>query len=57
MPKGTGWRISLIFIFVLLSFLYLTPTLASKLPTWWTGLLPKDKIHLGLDLQGDAPGA
>ncbi|BCS53785.1 protein translocase subunit SecD [Geobacter sp. SVR] len=52
MPKGTGWRISLIFIFVLLSFLYLTPTLASKLPTWWTGLLPKDKIHLGLDLQG-----
>ncbi|MFA7060319.1 MAG: protein translocase subunit SecD [Pedobacter sp.] len=52
MPKGTGWRISLICIFVLLSFLYLTPTLVAKLPSWWTGLLPKDKIHLGLDLQG-----
>ncbi len=52
MPKGTGWRISLIGIFVLLSFLYLTPTLVSKLPAWWGGLLPKDKIHLGLDLQG-----
>ncbi|HEY4744434.1 MAG TPA: protein translocase subunit SecD, partial [Desulfuromonadaceae bacterium] len=52
MPKGTGWRISLICIFVLLSFLYLTPTLVTKLPTWWSGLLPKDKIHLGLDLQG-----
>jgi len=52
MPKGTGWRISLIFIFVLLSFFYLTPTLVTKLPTWWTGVLPKDKIHLGLDLQG-----
>ena len=52
MPKGTGWRISLICIFVLLSFLYLTPTLVTKLPSWWTGLLPKDKIHLGLDLQG-----
>ena len=52
MPKGTGWRISLICIFVLLSFLYLTPTLVTKLPAWWSGLLPKDKIHLGLDLQG-----
>jgi preprotein translocase subunit SecD len=52
MPKGTGWRISLIGIFVALSFLYLTPTLASKLPSWWGNLLPKDKIHLGLDLQG-----
>lgn len=52
MPKGTGWRISLIGIFVVLSFLYLTPTLASKLPTWWSNVLPKDKIHLGLDLQG-----
>ena len=52
MPKGTGWRVSLICIFVLLSFLYLTPTLVAKLPTWWSGLLPKDKIHLGLDLQG-----
>jgi preprotein translocase subunit SecD len=52
MPKGTGWRISLIGIFILLSFLYLTPTLVSTLPSWWKGLLPKDKIHLGLDLQG-----
>jgi preprotein translocase subunit SecD len=52
MPKGTGWRISLIGIFVALSFLYLTPTLVSKLPSWWGNFLPKDKIHLGLDLQG-----
>lgn len=52
MPKGTGWRISLIAIFVLLSCLYLTPTVVAKLPSWWGGLLPKDKIHLGLDLQG-----
>jgi preprotein translocase subunit SecD len=52
MPKGIGWRISLIGIFVLLSFLYLTPTLVATLPSWWKGLLPKDKIHLGLDLQG-----
>ena len=52
MPKGTGWRISMIGIFILLSFLYLTPTLVTTLPSWWKGLLPKDKIHLGLDLQG-----
>ena len=52
MPKETGWRLSLIAVFVVLSFLYLTPTLASKLPSWWGNLLPKDKIHLGLDLQG-----
>lgn len=52
MPKGTGWRVSLIGIFILLSFLYLTPTLVTTLPSWWKGLLPKDKIHLGLDLQG-----
>jgi preprotein translocase subunit SecD len=52
MPNGTGWRISLIGIFVLLSFFYLTPTLVKTLPSWWKGPLPKDKIHLGLDLQG-----
>jgi preprotein translocase subunit SecD len=52
MSKGLTWRISLIFLFLLLSFFYLTPTLVGKLPTWWKGILPKDKIHLGLDLQG-----
>ncbi|MDD2365202.1 MAG: protein translocase subunit SecD [Desulfuromonadaceae bacterium] len=52
MPKETGWRISLIAVFVALSFLYLTPTLVGNLPSWWGNLMPKDKIHLGLDLQG-----
>lgn len=52
MPKESGWRIGLIATFVVLSFLYLTPTLVSSLPSWWGTFLPKDKIHLGLDLQG-----
>ena len=52
MSKGLTWRISLIVLFLLLSALYLTPTLVDKLPSWWKGVLPKDKIHLGLDLQG-----
>src|SRR5512141_1349623 len=52
MSKGLTWRISLIVLFLLLSALYLTPTLVGKLPEWWKGVLPQDKIHLGLDLQG-----
>lgn len=52
MTKGFTWRISLIVAFLFISFLYLTPTLVSPLPSWWKGFLPKDKIHLGLDLQG-----
>ncbi|WP_224982492.1 protein translocase subunit SecD [Geomonas agri] len=50
--KGYTWRISLILIFIIASCVYLTPTLVDTLPKWWSGLLPKDKIHLGLDLQG-----
>jgi preprotein translocase subunit SecD len=52
MSKGLSWRVLLICAFMLLSFFYLTPTVVTKLPSWWTGFLPKDKIHLGLDLQG-----
>ena len=52
MSKGFGWRVSLIVLFLLLSFIYITPTLVTALPTWWKGVLPTDKIHLGLDLQG-----
>lgn len=51
--KGYTWRIFLIVLFIAGSALYLTPTLVTTLPTWWTDMmLPKDKIHLGLDLQG-----
>jgi preprotein translocase subunit SecD len=52
MPKGAGWRITLIIGFIALSCIYLVPTLMPQLPSWWKGLLPKDKISLGLDLQG-----
>lgn len=52
MPKGAGWRIGLIIAFTLLSCVYLVPTLAPSLPDWWKGLMPKEKIRLGLDLQG-----
>lgn len=52
MPKGAGWRIILIIAFIVVSAVYLVPTLTPQLPSWWKGMLPKDKIHLGLDLQG-----
>jgi preprotein translocase subunit SecD len=38
------------------ALIYLTPTLvkdpAKDLPSWWGSILPSDRIHLGLDLQG-----
>ncbi len=43
MSKGLTWRVSLILLFLVLSFIYLTPTLVGKLPPWWKGVLPKDK--------------
>jgi preprotein translocase subunit SecD len=52
MPKGAGVRIALILGFVLLSCVYLVPTVSSSLPAWWKGVLPSERIHLGLDLQG-----
>lgn len=52
MSKGFNWRIFLIAAFLLLSAVYMTPTLVSSLPSWWSGVLPKEKIRLGLDLQG-----
>ena len=37
---------------VIVALVYLTPSLTKTLPPWWSNVLPKDKIHLGLDLQG-----
>jgi preprotein translocase subunit SecD len=39
-------------LLVLASFVYLVPSLTSELPPWWASILPQDKIHMGLDLQG-----
>ncbi|MBW1801962.1 MAG: protein translocase subunit SecD [Deltaproteobacteria bacterium] len=35
-----------------MAFMYLTPSLSGDLPAWWSSILPRDKINLGLDLQG-----
>jgi preprotein translocase subunit SecD len=50
--KSLSWRTAVLVALVLVSLVYLTPSLTDELPPWWSGVLPKDKIHLGLDLQG-----
>ncbi len=52
MLKNLRWRGVVVLVLILLAFLYLTPTLSGKLPGWWSGILPQEEIHLGLDLQG-----
>lgn len=42
----------LILVVFLFSLLFLTPSLTENLPGWWGSIMPQDKIHLGLDLQG-----
>ena len=38
--------------FPLFAILLLLPTLTSQLPQWFNKVIPGEKIHLGLDLQG-----
>jgi len=52
--KQTKWKLFLTLAPVVLAFIYAIPSLFSTPPGWWTsvGILPSEKIHLGLDLQG-----
>ena len=52
MLKNNKGRVSLILLFTILSLVVLVPTLVGTLPSWWKGILPQDRISLGLDLQG-----
>lgn len=48
------WKLIPIIALLVLSLLYIVPSVYVNLPSWWTtwGILPTEKIHLGLDLQG-----
>ena len=46
------WRALLVAGVVLAGLICLVPSLSPKLPPWWEKILPKEKMHLGLDLQG-----
>ena len=52
MSKSLGWRAAIAAFVVLMCSVYLMPSLTGEVPGWWSNLLPRDKIHLGLDLQG-----
>jgi len=52
MWKSIQMRTAITAIVCLVALFYLTPTLTSNLPTFWKENLPKEAIHLGLDLQG-----
>jgi preprotein translocase subunit SecD len=50
--KNLKWRAICIAAVFLVAAIYLIPSFNPVLPSWWLKILPKDKIHLGLDLQG-----
>ena len=52
MWKSIQMRTAITAIVCLVALFYLTPTFTSNLPSFWKENLPKDAIHLGLDLQG-----
>ncbi len=52
MSKSLTWRSIIALFAILVAVAYLVPSLTGGLPGWWSSLLPKDKIRLGLDLQG-----
>jgi preprotein translocase subunit SecD len=52
MLRALKWKSILYGAVTLFAILLLVPTVTSDLPPWWSKVLPSDKIHLGLDLQG-----
>jgi preprotein translocase subunit SecD len=52
MRRGVLARFIVFAVAALAAIIYLLPNFVDPLPSWWTSILPSEKIHLGLDLQG-----
>jgi len=52
MQRGVVVRLVIFSVLTFAALFYIGPTFMGELPSWWSGLLPTDRIHLGLDLQG-----
>jgi len=52
MDKNLRWRAILIAVVIALSLLYISPSFVGEMPEEWKGILPFEKVHFGLDLQG-----
>jgi len=52
MLSSLRWKFILYAAVTIFAILLLLPTVISQLPPWFTKVIPTEKIHLGLDLQG-----
>ncbi len=52
MLKNLKWRLILYSALTLFAVLLFLPTLTPELPAWFYKIIPTEKVHLGLDLQG-----
>jgi preprotein translocase subunit SecD len=52
MRRSVAVRLTLLVVATLVALVYLAPTFVGSLPAWWSGFMPTERIHLGLDLQG-----
>jgi preprotein translocase subunit SecD len=52
MGKSLRWKAILFGAIAVFAILLLVPSVTSQLPPWWSKILPSEKVHLGLDLQG-----
>jgi preprotein translocase subunit SecD len=50
--KKLGIQIAIYAGLLIIALIYLVPTFSTELPEWWSKFLPKEKVKLGLDLQG-----
>ncbi|MBI2988166.1 MAG: protein translocase subunit SecD [Deltaproteobacteria bacterium] len=52
MQRGVVVRLIIFSVLTFAAAFYLVPTFIGEIPSWWSGVLPAERIHLGLDLQG-----
>jgi preprotein translocase subunit SecD len=47
------WKLFPILSLIVVALVYVVPSVSPNLPAWWRslGILPTEKIHLGLDLK------
>jgi preprotein translocase subunit SecD len=50
--KRLGLQGAIYAVLTIVALIYLVPTFSKELPEWWSSILPKEKVKLGLDLQG-----
>jgi len=50
--RNFQWRLLIVLAVIVAALMYIYPSVAPSLPTWWQKILPSEKVHLGLDLRG-----